>query len=242
MPEDVARHQIGGNQPPSPVTETTMEFANKVGEFQTTLKHWKDAGVADDDAVGDLEDFLKGARELANLIDAKRVELKKPHDVAAQEVQDAFKPLLSAMADIGKAAKSIKAGYLQKKQRAAEEAERRRAAAAAEAEAKAQAERAAAESAGDLLGAAQAREREEKHAKATKVQAVRATVQGSGNKSGLRKVRRAVLTNPSLAGAYYRHHEKMAALLTELANADLRAAKGAEITIPGFEIQIEEKI
>ena len=40
---------------------------------------------------------------------------------------------------------------------------------------------------------------------------------------------------------HYRDHPEMDALLVRLANADLRAAKGAEINLPGFEV-IEEKV
>jgi hypothetical protein len=41
---------------------------------------------------------------------------------------------------------------------------------------------------------------------------------------------------------HYRGHADLAECITRLANADIRAAKGAKITIPGIDIIEEQKL
>ena len=66
---------------------------------------------------------------------------------------------------------------------------------------------------------------------------------GTGaNRTGLRTVRSARISNINQAMLHYRGHADLVECITRLANADIRAAKGAAITIPGIDIIEEQKL
>lgn len=82
---------------------------------------------------------------------------------------------------------------------------------------------------------------EAKVAEAEVLAAKRVTSDAGGFRAaGLVKVRKVRVTDATLLVTHYATHPDMKALAERLANADLRHAKGAEITIPGAEVYEDE--
>ena len=225
--------------------EAADTFKDRVNEFGKAAVEWGKAEINDDATAEQLNDFITGARKLRKEIDEARVALKKPHDDAAAAVQAAFKPLMDAVDKAGKAGKALLTSYAQRKEaelRRQQEEEMRR---AAEAEAAAQAKAAEATAEGDFVAAAEAETKVEEAAKELDqvqkpVKAQVKSASGAGRTQSMRTYRTAKMTNPTQAVAYYRTHPQVTDLVQQLANADLRRAKGEPVTIPGFEI-IEER-
>lgn len=86
------REVIGGNNPPSPFDQTEA----RILELYDEAKNWCDgepiADQAQADALGKLDSMIMKARKEA---DELRIVEKRPHDEAAKEVQERFKPLLA---------------------------------------------------------------------------------------------------------------------------------------------------
>jgi hypothetical protein len=83
---------------------------------------------------------------------------------------------------------------------------------------------------------AQAKEAEKAAASAGKVQ----SSSGSARTISLRTIRSANVTDASALVAHYANHPAIIAEAERLANADIRAAKGAAISIPGVNINEEQ--
>lgn len=232
---DGSTAEIGHNNPPSPIDELKA----RVNEFGAAAKAWGQSGVNSAKDSDDIDEFTKGARALYKEIDEMRVAEKKPHDDAAKAVQEKYKPLLDLMSDMGKAAKALRTSYLSKVE--AEERERQRVERekAAKAEADALAKMEAARANDDLVAQKEAEAEAEKAAETIEA-AEKAPKATAG--SGMRTVRTAEITNPTMAVAHYKAHPEVLSLVERLANADIRAAKGAAITIPGVTIKEERKV
>lgn len=243
MTTDTEAAGIGHNAPPSPIDE----MREKVNEFGRAAQQWGETGVQTDADAERLNDFLAGARQIHKDLDAMRVAEKKPHDDAAKAVQAKFKPLLDAIERAGAAAKGVLSAYMRRKEAQLAEQRRREAEEAARIEAEAQAKAAEAEARGDLVGAAEA-EAAAAVAKAeadaaTDADAAKARVQsasGAGRTTGMRTFRIAKIVNSALAVAHYRNHPEVLATIERLANADIRASRGAAVSIPGVDV-IEER-
>ncbi|MBF9233955.1 hypothetical protein [Microvirga alba] len=232
---------IGHNNPPEP-TPFDLAESSILGLFDEA-KHWLDGeGVnseADANGVSKLLDMIRKAKKVA---DEARAEEKRPHDEAAKEVQEKYKPLLTRCDLASDACKKALAPWLEKL-----EAEKRAKAEAARKEADEKARIAQ-----EAIRAAQATDlaaREEaealiKEAKRAEVAATRAENDKAHAKGGARAVTlrttyRPTLTNGVEAARHYWavRREECEAFFLSLAEKDVRAGKH---TIPGFDV-VEEK-
>lgn len=235
------------NQPP-PYDDAVLEdLSEKVRDFTDGAGDWSDLKeIETEEQSAKLTDYLSGARGLYKKVDEARKAAKKPHDDAGKAVQDAFMPLLNKLKRSADTAKELQTVWLTKlekekaaeRQRQIEEAERQRRAA----------EEAArqAESRNDIEGQvdAEAAMKEAEKAEKAAQRDVRVSSKsstGGGRTTSLRTVREAEITNLRHLFLHYQSHPEVAEVLRRLANADIRAAKGAPVDIPGINI-IERKV
>lgn len=242
MNAPVALAAIGHNNPPEPTPFEKAE-AEILGLFDEA-KHWLDGqGVQnekDAEGVSKLLDMIRKAKKAA---DDARVEEKRPHDEAAKEVQERYKPLLTRCDLAADAAKKALAPYLAKieaEKRAKAEAARReaeeKARAAQEAIRAAQlTDLAAREKAEEMIQAAKKAE-----AAANRAEKDKAHAKGGARAVTLRKTWKPVLKDAREAARHYwqTRQPELEAFFLSLAEKDVRAGQQ---DIPGFEI-IEEKV
>jgi type IV secretory pathway VirB10-like protein len=247
MTEDANPRAVpGDNMPPAFDPDVLAECKAKADDFADAAGAWldlKEIETAEQSAK--LTDFVDGARKIYKHIEDARKKQKKPHDDAGKKVQKAFTPLTEAVEKSVEKVKPLQTAWLAKEE---ERLEAERAAAAAEAERlRKEAEAKAAEAAArnDVAGeveadvlAAEAKVAAKAAASTARASAQSAT--GGARNMSLRTTREAEITNPRLAMMHYQNHPKLLDVLRELASAEVRAAKGADIRIPGVNI-IERK-
>jgi len=223
--------------------------ADDVEAYKEMLARFK----ADADAITEIteanaqfvRDHVGYGSKLAKEIDATRDDKKRPHLEAGRQIDGAYKPLIEACDDIVKAMKRKLAAFLDAREREAkriadearrklEEAERL-AAKAAEVE----------EEDPFLAATAPVIDVQAAHveAKVAEGQALAASrvssAAGGFAATSLKTKRSAKVTDWSALAAHYIGNGELRATLEKLANADIRHAKGAEISIPGVEIVTE---
>lgn len=237
---------IGHNNPPPYDAAALAALRTEVVGCQTANAEWKAKPI---EAKADAEkanDFLTGVRGLFKRVEERRKADKEPHAEAAKAVDAAFKPLLDALEQIGADIKAKLTAFA-----VAEEARIKAEAAAARAAAEEAARLAAEEAAkaaarGDMLAEMEAQQAADAAAKAAEktarepARAQIASATGAGRTASLRVSRKAAVANILLLFNHYRNHPDVTETLLRLANADIRAAKGADVKIPGINI-IEEK-
>jgi len=224
--------------------------ANDVDAYKEVLARFKAdadqyAEVTDDNAQF-LRDHVGYGLKLAKEIDATREALKKPHLEAGRKIDGAYKPLVEACDDIVKGMKRKLAVFLDAREREAkriaEEAKRRLQ----------EAERLAAQAAEEpeeedpfLAATAPVVDVMAAHveAKVAEGQALAASrvssAAGGFAATSLRTKRSAKVTDWSALAAHYLTRGEVRAVLEQLANSDIRHAKGAQIDIPGVEVVTE---
>jgi hypothetical protein len=172
---------------------------------------------------GDVKDMADYALKLSKDIEESRKLAKKPHQDAAEAVDNAYTPLRDRVSEKRKAE-----------------------AAAAEARRKAEeAAKAAAEEDPFLADETAAIQAQEAVALAeTRALAARQVTSAAGisKASSLRTVRSAVVKDAVALVTFYANHPDVLGAATKCANAAIRAAKGGPLTIPGVEIKEEEKL
>lgn len=233
---------IGHNNPPEP---TEFEkFNAKLKDWAEAADVWAARGELDDELAPRARDFIDGVKKFARLADAARDAEKRPYLEAGRAIDARWKGLIDAAAKIAKTVEPKLLAYMKKQKaiadakaaeaakaaREAEEAKKRAeldAAQAMTASARIDAERRAAEAAAQQKAA-------ERAASNGKVAVASAT--GLAKNAGLRTVRRARIDEPMRTLLHYARHSEVLALIERLANADIRAAKGAEIEIPGVTV------
>lgn len=237
---------IGHNRGPAFNPEVVAAFAEQAAGVSDAAAAWAGAQITSDTKAGELKDFLDQCRALWKEVEDRRKAEKEPHLSAGREVDQAFKGITAILERAASIAKKPLQAYLLEKQR--EEDARRRAAEAEAAERAAEAERAAQIAERNQSAAAQI-EAEEAARAAEEAQRIAqapakakvASATGAGTKStGLRTRRLARIDNIRHAFMHYQDHPDVTECIQRLANADIRAAKGEPITIPGITI-IEEK-
>lgn len=187
--------------------------------------------------------------KLAKEIDGQRDTEKRPHLEAGRAVDAAYKPLLETVEVTQKALKKPLEAFVIAREKEAQRI-------AAEARRKVEeAERAAAEAAkaadeeDDPFLAATAPVVDVKavvaEAKVAELQVMTASrissAAGGFAATSLKTKRSAKVTDWSALAAHYLARGEVRAVLEQLANADIRHAKGAAIEIPGVEI-VEERV
>lgn len=217
------------NNPP-PAAEL---FAEEIESLKARAEAFDEITDAN---AGEASDLIKLAGKLAKDIDAKRAEEKKPHLDAGREIDGTYNPLVERAKKSTASLAARLTAYISEQKRKAEEARRE-----AERKAAEEAERARrlandALLADDAAAAAKAAENEAKLVAAEEKQA--ANVKGSEGfrASGLRTVRKAKITNATMLVTFYMARPEVIELCERLANADIRAAKGAPVAIPGIEV------
>lgn len=247
---DHAPAGIGHNMPPPYDREAWAAFRDRVREFADAAGAWADKGAPEDeDAAAKLRDFVEGARGLEREVDEARKAAKAPFDAGAKAVQAAFMPLIDGLKITQRKAKDLLTAYGREVERR-QKAEAARLAAEAEAARKAaETHKAQAEVRHDLLGgqeaerkAEEARQAAEAAEKAGQARARIGSASGGARALGMRTERRARITNLRLVFAHFHQHPELRALLERLANAEIRAAKGGPVSIPGVEIDEERRV
>lgn len=227
-------------------------FADRLNDFAKGADVWNARPTLDADTAPRARDFLAGLKKLAKEADEARKAEKEPHALAAKKVDDDWRPTLSSIERLIGGVEPKIAAFLREEKRKADEAKAaaEKAKREAEAAARAAAEDAARAQTEGARIAAEARqaeaERQQKEAERAERRAddsVRLeSATGLARAAGLRTTRKARIVSLPLLFAHYRNHPDVAETLLRLANADIRAAKGAAVDIPGIEIVTEETV
>jgi hypothetical protein len=195
------------------------------------------------DNAGNIRDLLAKTGEMAKKVEKARKDAKEPHLEAGRQVDASFKPLLDTLAELKDAINRPLAAFIkaeQDRQRAEAEAARKAAEdAAAFSEAVADDE--------DMAAKAKAfAEQRDRDAKLKADQAGMAgrvqSASGFARAAGLRTYRRAEVEDAAKLVAHFASHPDVIDAALKAANATLRAAKGADIQIPGVRVVEEQKV
>ena len=223
--------------------------ADDVEAYREMLARFK----ADADTVTEINesnaqfvrDHVGYGGKLAKEIDATRDDKKRPHLEAGRQIDGAYKPLIEECDKIIKGLKQKLAAFLDAREREAkriaDEARRKLE------EAERLAAKAVEEPEEDPFLAATAPTVDVKaahvEAKIAEGQALAASrvssAAGGFAATSLKTKRSAKVTDWNALAAHYLSRGEVRAVLEQLANADIRHSKGAEISIPGVEIVSE---
>lgn len=128
--DEAATPGMGHNAPPTPIDAARAKYT----EIRAAAQQWEDLPEVEDDDLDDLTVFIKQVKGFEKVLDGIRRDEKKPHETAAKEVDQKFKPVQLKLTSLAARLSEKLAAGLQKrreiieaKQRAlAEEAERKR--------------------------------------------------------------------------------------------------------------------
>lgn len=223
------------NNPP-PAAEL---FAEEIESLKARAEAF---GEITDANAGAASDLIKLAKKLAKDIDDKRKEEKQPHLDAGRQIDGTYNPLVEAAKKAPASVERALTAYVVEQKRKAEDARREAERKAAEEAEKARRLQNDALLAEDAAAAAKAAENEAKLVAAEEKQA--GNVKGSEGfrASGLRTVRKAKITNATMLVTFYMARPEVIELCERLANADIRAAKGGQVAIPGIEVIETEQL
>ena len=224
--------------------------ADDVEAYREMLARFK----ADADSVTEIteanaqfvRDHVGYGGKLAKEIDATRDDKKRPHLEAGRQIDGAYKPLIEECDKIIKALKQKLAAFLDAREREAkriaeearrklEEAERLAAQAAEEPEEEDPFLAATAPTVDLVAAHVEAKVAEGQAFAASRV----SSAAGGFAATSLRTKRSAKVTDWSALAAHYLNRGEVRAVLEQLANSDIRHAKGAQIDIPGVEVVTE---
>lgn len=121
QPEDV-RGKMGDNLPEDPAERFKLELEAE----KEAIERFRKEPITSEDAATKCGLWAGKIAELAKAIDAKRVELKKPHDDAGKAVQAVYKPLVDTAENLSTSLKKHMAAWVLEKKRKADEEERQR--------------------------------------------------------------------------------------------------------------------
>lgn len=239
---------IGHNNGPVFNTDVVEAFAKEVADIADAASEWASTEITTQTQAGLCKDFLDTARGKLKEIEDRRKAEKQPFLDAGREIDAAFKRLTDTIEKAGKLAKASLEVYLKEQQRIADERRRAEQEAARKAAEEAERERMIAERNRNAAAMVEAEEKakaaeEAQKAAEAEARAKVSSATGTGKSStSLRTVRSARLRNINQAMLHYRGKAEMEETILRLANADIRASKGAAIEIPGIEIIEEQKL
>ena len=239
---------IGHNNGPVFNTEIVEAFAAEASEIADAASEWADVEITTATKAGELKDFLDTARAKIKEIEERRKAEKQPFLDAGREIDANFRKVAGIIEQAVKLARAPLEAFLREQQRIADEKRRAEQVAARKAAEEAERERLIAERNRNAAAMAEADEKAKKAAEARKAAEAEARVKvasatGTGtNRTGLRTVRSARLSNINQAMLHYRDRQDLHDLIVRMANADIRAAKGHSIKIPGIDIYEEQKL
>jgi hypothetical protein len=217
------------NNPP-PAAEL---FAEEIYSLNERAENF---GPVSDDNAGEARDLIGIAKKLAKDIDAKRDEEKRPHLEAGRTIDGTYKPLVESAKYACSTLEKSLTEFIVEQKRKAEEIRR-----AAEAKAAEEAAKAKALADDALLGESTA-EAAQEAANAAEIATAKEKMAGNVKGSegfraaGLRTIRKATVTDQAKLIFHYHSHPDVMEVCLRLANAEIRAAKGAPISIPGIEV------
>jgi len=227
-------------------------FADRLNDFATGADVWNKRNTLDRDTAPRARDFLAGLKKLSKEADEARKAEKDPHTAAAKAVDEAWKPTMASIDRLIAGIEPKITEWLREEKRKADAAKAiaERARMEAEAAARAAAEDAARAQteAGRIAADAARAEAERRAARAAREERAAGgpvrleSATGLARAAGVRVTRRARIVSVAMALAHYRARPEVAELVERLANADIRAAKGVSIEIPGVEIVTEESL
>jgi hypothetical protein len=247
-----AINMIGHNNPPVELTAFEAVKIN-IDDLYDEAVLWLDGEpITTQEQADALNTLMSRIKDAAKAADDQRVEEKKPHDDAIDEIQGRYNPLISGFFSKNKtsgkatlamdAAKKTLKPYLDELDRKQQEAAR---IAREEADRK-QREAMEAMRARDSANLAQREEAERlvQEAKAAdtaahKAENAKAHAKGEGRATGLRTVPRAVMVSRKEAAAWVwvDHNEELMTFIQELADKEVRSGKRQ---IPGFDVVLEK--
>lgn len=233
------RAVMGDNAPP-PIIAHEANIADLFAEATSFLDG---KPIENDGQAAAVKILLDGARAAWKAANEQRIVEKRPHDDAAQAVQDAWNPLLAKAKQVETAAKVAQTAWLNKK-----DAELRAAAEAAREEAERlqrEAQAALASAKGDDLAARADAEDALKAAGsasklAAKLDKAKPQVVGEGRATGLRTSYSTEVTDMTAFSrwAWAHRREEYEAFLTDLAE---REGRRGPVSIPGLLITANRK-
>lgn len=239
---------IGHNNGPVFDTALLDGLTRQASEIADAASAWAGTTIENQIQAGELKDFLDAVRDKVNEVEDHRKSEKQPFLDAGRQVDAAYARVRDIIEAAAKLAKAPLEVFLKEQQRLADERRRTELEAARRASEEAERERQIAErnrNAAALIEAeAKAEAARQAHKAAetsTRIQIDSAT--GSGKaRTSLRTQRRAKITNINQAMLHYRDHPDLVDCIIRLANADIRASRGATLTIPGINIIEEHKL
>jgi len=211
------------NPAPSP-----DDFAHEVGALEMDAANFEGVTITSENA-GALRDIVARGNDIKKRMEAARKDAKQPHLDAGKAVDAAFKPPIENTTGIVTTAKSRLQAYLiaeQERERAEAEAARKAAEALKD----------------DAIIGQRVTEIADAKAKQAEQAGRVASQDGIAKVASLRTYRFAQVDDATALVAHYASNPDMIALAEKLANADIRAAKGAEITIPGVTVAEEKRV
>lgn len=192
------------------------------------------------DTAGAVRDFIGNVARIGKEAEASRKSLKQPHLDAGRTIDESFKPVVVLVDQIVKPLKKQLSDFLAEQERI-----KREVAEKARKEAEAKAALAAKVKEDEFIGdfAEQEAEKAAKDAKYAELLAEQNNVKGTSDRAmGLRTYRKANVVNAAMLVGHYASNPDVIALCERLANAEIRAARGGEVSIPGIEIVEERKV
>lgn len=193
------------------------------------------------DNAGNVRDLIGKIDRVAKDAERDRKALKEPYLEQGRKIDASFKPVASLAEGMIAPLKKLLLAFLAEQDRIKrEEAERAR----LEAEKAAKAAEALKEDEFVADYAAQQAEEKAKAARYAEIMAQQNTVKGdeSDRAMGLRTYRMAKIVNAAMLVGHFASHPEVIALCEKLANAQIRAAKGGPVNIPGIEVTEEKRV
>lgn len=207
---------------------SASDFDNEIGALNLEMDGFEGVEITSDNAP-DLRDIIARSTGLSKRIDAARKEAKKPHLDAGKAVDADYKKNIFWTSMINASAKEILQPFLIAEQKKADEAAAR-------------ARRVAERLKENELLSADTEKRAVAAEKAIKTATQIHSQAGIARAISLRTRRVANVIDPVALVRHYENQEVIILLANKLANTDIRAAKGEEITIPGVEIITEKYV
>lgn len=223
---------VGHNNPPSPEDQ----FRFEIDTLKEKLAVFPEINV---DNAGEANDLIRLCGNLAKEIDKTRKAEKQPHLEAGRAIDQKFMPLADEAKSAPDDLKKRLSSHLREQERIAQEAAAEAARIAEEERLKAEAEKAVSMPADEAEIEQQAEVAEIKASAAAAAAEKARTAKGSQGlmASGLRTKREVVVTDPVGLVRHFHKHPEVVECCLRLAKAQVRAARGGEISIEGIAIK-----
>lgn len=197
-------------------------------------------GVVNQGNAGTLRDLIGRIKDVTKEAEKDRKAIKEPYLEQGRKIDASFKPVSSMADSLLAPLNRMLTDFLK-----AEEARKRQEAEEARKKAEAEARAAQALKDDEFVGAEMS-----ERAKQSEIEAKRAEREAENNRvagaesdraMGLRTYRKAKVVNAAMLVGHFANHPDVVALCERLANAQIRAAKGGSVSIPGIEVVEDQR-